>query len=153
MSKETNQLLNEYCFLRDRQIAVFDRCAKKHGLTINELFVLDILWFTPDGCTQKYICDRLSVNKQTIAAITSRFKKKGYIELLEVLDDRRNKKVILTEDGKKYTSTIIPAVARAENIAIESLTIEDARTLIRLTATFTENMEKEFAKLEKNNEN
>ncbi len=59
-----NQLVNEYCQLRDRQYAVYTNCAKQYGLTTNELFVLDILWFSNNGCTQKEICDRLSANKQ-----------------------------------------------------------------------------------------
>ena len=67
--KEINDFVNSYCRLRDRQTAVYHRCAKMHGLTVNELFVLDILWFAPNGCTQKEISDRLSSNKQTINAI------------------------------------------------------------------------------------
>lgn len=91
VDKEVNELVNAYCGLRDRQHAVYERCAKRHNLTVNELFVLDILWFAPDGCTQKEICERLSANKQTIAAITGRFLKKGYIRMEEVAKDRRNK--------------------------------------------------------------
>ena len=78
VSKEINELVNAYCRLRDRQHAVYSHCAKRHDLTTNELFVLDILWFAPEGCTQTEICERLSSNKQTIAAIITRFWKKGY---------------------------------------------------------------------------
>ena len=102
VDKEVNELVNAYCGLRDRQHAVYDRCAKRHNLTVNELFVLDILWFAPDGCTQKEICERLSANKQTIAAITGRFLKKGYIRMEEVAKDRRNKRIRFTDSGKTY---------------------------------------------------
>ena len=91
-NQRINDLVNAFCVLRDRQYAVYDKCAAHHGLTVNELFVLDILWFSPDGCTQTDICRRLSANKQTIAAITGRFLKKGYISLHEVKEDRRNKR-------------------------------------------------------------
>ena len=83
-NQRINDLVNAFCVLRDRQYAVYAKCAAHHGLTVNELFVLDILWFSPDGCTQTDICRRLSANKQTIAAITGRFLKKGYISLQEV---------------------------------------------------------------------
>lgn len=148
MNKEINRLLNDYCDLRDRQFAIFDRCAKKHNLTANELFVLDILWFAFNGCTQKYICKRLSINKQTIAAIASRFKEKGYIQFVDMPEDRRNKLLYLTELGRKYTSTIIPAAAKAENDAMLKLDLANATELVRLTKIFTENMEIEFAKLD-----
>ena len=148
MNKEINRLLNDYCDLRDRQFAIFDRCARKHNLTANELFVLDILWFASNGCTQKYICKRLSINKQTIAAIASRFKEKGYIQFVDMPEDRRNKLLYLTELGRKYTSTIIPAAAKAENDAMLKLDLANATELVRLTKIFTENMEIEFAKLD-----
>ena len=67
--QEVNAFVNAYCSLRDRQYAVYAGCAKAHRLTVNELFVLDILWFSPEGQTQKEICDRLSANKQTIARL------------------------------------------------------------------------------------
>ena len=145
--KEVNELVNDYCRLRDRQRAVYDRCAKRHGLTVNELFVLDILWFSPAGCTQKEICDRLSVNKQTVAAITGRFAKKGYVCLEEVPSDRRNKRVRLTGAGRAYAGAVIPPAADAENLAMARLGVKQLRELVRLTAKLTENMENEFQQI------
>lgn len=143
--KEINDFVNAYCKLRDRQIAVYDRCAKQNGLTINELFVLDILWFAQKGCTQKEISDRLSANKQTINAIITRFYKQGHISFEEMKEDRRNKKIVLTESGKAFAKNIIPSAADAENLAMADLPIEKAAELVRLTAVFTENMERRFA--------
>ncbi len=142
---EINALVNAYCALRDRQYAVYDRCAKRHGLTANELFVLDILWFSPEGSTQKEICRRLSANKQTIAAIAGRFAKNGWIEAEEVAEDRRNKRLFLTARGKEYAEQIIPPAAAAENRAMART--ENAAELVRLTESFTQNMEREFADL------
>ena len=148
LNKEINDLVNAYCRLRDRQRAVYDRCARQHGLTVNELFVLDILWFSPVGCTQKEICDRLSANKQTVAAITGRFLQKGLIIMKEVTQDRRNKRIFFTAAGKEYTRGIIPPAAEAENLAMADLGNATARELLRLTAAFTENMESQFAKIQ-----
>lgn len=117
-NQRINDLVNAFCVLRDRQYAVYAKCAAHHGLTVNELFVLDILWFSPDGCTQTDICRRLSANKQTIAAITGRFLKKGYISLHEVKEDRRSKRIIFTDKGKAYAQDIIPYAAHAENLAM-----------------------------------
>ncbi len=142
---EINGLVNEFCRLRDRQYAVYSKCAKQHGLTVNELFVLDILWFSPEGCTQKEICKRLSANKQTIAAITGRFLKKGYVVLEEVPEDRRNKHVRFTGTGKAYAQGIIPPAADAENRAMEQLGVKNAAELVHLAAKLTENMEKQFS--------
>lgn len=147
VSKEINNLVNAYCRLRDRQHAVYSQCAKQHDLTTNELFVLDILWFAPEGCTQTEICKRLSSNKQTIAAIITRFWKKGYIAYEEVMEDRRNKRILFTEAGKEYAGAIIPPAAEAENLAMAELGLEKLTELVRLTESLTENMEKQFALL------
>ena len=143
--KEINDFVNAYCRLRDRQTAVYDGCAKMHGLTVNELFVLDILWFAPEGCTQKEISDRLSTNKQTINAIITRFDKQGFISYAQVKEDRRNKRIILTESGRAYAKDIIPPAAEAENLAMADMPIEKAVELVNLTTAFTENMERRFA--------
>lgn len=143
--KEINEFVNAYCRLRDRQTAVYDRCAKIHGLTVNELYVLDVLWFAPNSCTQTEICERLSANKQTINAIITRFYKQGYLTFEEEKKDRRNKNIVLTESGKAYAKGIIPPAADAENLAMADMTIEKAAELVKLTAAFTENMERRFA--------
>ncbi len=147
VTKEINGLVNAYCRLRDRQYAVYARCAKRHNLTVNELFVLDILWFAPEGCTQKEICVRLSANKQTIAAVTARFRKKGYIVYEEVEADRRNKRIRFTEAGREYAGAIIPPAAEAENLAMAALGLEKLTELVALTTRLTENMEKQFSSI------
>lgn len=146
--KEINELVNAYCGLRDRQYAVYARCAKRHGLTTNELFVLDILWFAPNGCTQKEICDRLSASKQTINAIIARFDRSGHVSFAEVKEDRRNKRIVLTESGRTYAAGIIPSAADAENLAMADMPIDKVAELVRLTSIFTENMERRFAAIE-----
>ena len=149
LSKEINDLVNEYCRLRDRQYAVYHSCAKKNGLSTNELFVLDILWFDKNGTTQKEICERLSANKQTVASIVSKFYSKGYIEYFEVTKDRRNKLIKFTENGLKYAKQIIPPAANAENFAMANLGIENIKQLVELNTKFTKNMEIEFGKIYK----
>lgn len=148
VSKQINELVNVYCRLRDRQHAVYSKCAKRHDLTTNELFVLDILWFAPEGCTQTDICERLSSNKQTIAAIITRFWKKGYIVYEEVMEDRRNKCIRLTDAGREYAGAIIPPAADAENLAMAELGLENLIELVNLTTRLTESMEKQFSSID-----
>ena len=139
--------MNAYCRSRDRQYADYHRCARQQNLTTNELFILDILWFAPEGCTQAGICERLSSNKQTIAAIIARFWEKGYLTLEKVAEDRRNKRIRLTKAGKEYAASIIPPAAEAENLAMAELGLEKLTELIDLTARLTENMERQFSHL------
>ena len=146
--KKVNEKVNEYCALRDKQHAVYARCAKANGLTVTELFVLDILWFAENGVTQKQIAERLSANKQTINAVISRFIKSGYISLEATSGDKRNKLVRFTGRGKTYAEKIIPPAADAENLAMSDLSEKEMNELVRLTVKFTQNMEKRFKEIE-----
>lgn len=142
--EEVREFVNQYCKLRDVQFAAYELYARKHGLTAKELFVLDLIWFAPEGCLQSEICERLSATKQTISAIIKKFLKQGYVKLTESETDRRNKIIRLTSEGKKYAKKIIPPAAKAEIDAMAELSGEDIAELVRLTELFSEYMRKNF---------
>lgn len=142
--EEVRAYVNQYCALRDTQYAAYELCARKHGLTAKELFVLDIIWFAPEGCLQSEICERLSATRQTISAIVKKFWKLGYLSLTEAVYDRRNKIIRLTEAGKAYVQEIIPPAAKAENDAMAELSDKDIVELVRLTTLFSNCMKRKF---------
>ncbi len=141
---EVRAYVNQYCLLRDVQFAAYELYARKYGLTAKELFVLDIIWFSEDGCLQSEISERLSATKQTISAIVKKFWKLGYLSLTESETDRRNKIIRFTEAGMEYTRKIIPPAASAEIDAMAELSGEDIAELVRLTTLFSEQMKAKF---------
>ncbi|NBJ89487.1 MarR family winged helix-turn-helix transcriptional regulator [Acutalibacter sp. 1XD8-36] len=147
--EEVRNYVNQYCRLRDVQFAAYELYARKYNLTAKELFVLDIVWFAPDGCLQSEICERLSATKQTVSAIIKKFWKLGYISLTESETDRRNKIVRFTDAGKEYTAKIIPPAANAEINAMAELDLsgEDIAELVRLTTLFSNQMAKRFSEI------
>lgn len=142
--EEVREFVNRYCRLRDVQFAAYESHARKHGLTAKELFVLDLIWFAPEGCLQSEICERLSATKQTVSAIIKKFMKLGYVSLKESETDRRNKIVRLTGEGKKYVKKIIPPAANAEINAMAELSDKDIAELVRLTELFSGLMRQKF---------
>ena len=138
---------NRYCRLRDMQFAAYELYARKHGLTARELFVLDILWFSPEGRLQSDICERLSATKQTISGIVKKFWQIGYLSLTESNQDRRNKIVRFTPEGYAYAEKIIPPAAEAEVQAMAELTEQEMETLLWLTTRFSESMKQRFDKI------
>lgn len=142
--EEVRSYVNQYCRLRDLQFAAYEMYARAHNLTAKELFVLDILWFAPEGCYQTEICERLSATKQTVSAIIKKFLKKGYVSLTESETDRRNKMIRFTEEGVRYTEKIIPPAAAAEIDAMAELTDRDVEALVKLTTQFSRWMKRKF---------
>lgn len=147
--EEVRVYVNQYCHLRDVQFAAYELHARKHNLTAKEEFVLNIIWFSEDGCLQSEICERLSATKQTVSAIIKKFWKMGYLSLTESETDRRNKIVRFTEAGWAYAGKIIPPVASAEIDAMAELDLagEDIAELVRLTTLFSNQMEKKFSEI------
>ena len=145
--EEVRGFVNQYCRLRDVQFAAYELYARKFGLTAKELFVLDIIWFSPDGCLQSEISERLSATKQTVSAIIKKFWKLGYLTLTESETDRRNKIVRFTEAGVEYTKKIIPPAANAEVDAMAELDGKDIAELVRLTTLFSEQMKTKFQEI------
>lgn len=147
--EEVRNYVNQYCRLRDVQFAAYELYARKYNLTAKELFVLDIIWFSTDGCLQSKICERLSATKQTVSAIIKKFWKLGYISLTESETDRRNKIIRFTDAGKEYAAKIIPPAASAEIDAMAELDMsgEDIAELVRLTTLFSNQMAKKFSEI------
>lgn len=145
--EEVREFVNKYCRLRDVQFGAYESYARKHGLTAKELFVLDLIWFAPNGCLQSEICERLSATKQTISAIIKKFLKLGYVLLTESETDRRNKIIRLTSEGKKYVKKIIPPAAKAEIDAMAELSGKDISELVRITELFSANMREKFSEI------
>ena len=131
------------------QFAAYELYARKYNLTAKELFVLDIVWFAPDGCLQSEICEWLSATKQTVSAIIKKFWKLGYISLTESETDRRNKILRFTDAGRKYAAKMIPPAANAEidTMAELDLSGEDIAELVRLTTLFSNQMAKKFSEI------
>lgn len=145
--EEVRIYVNKYCHLRDVQYAAYELYARKHGLSAKELFVLDILWFEPEGCQQSAICERMSATKQTISAIIKKFEKQGYVYMEPSATDHRNKIIRFTKEGVHYTEKIIPPAANAEIDAMAELDMsgEDIAELVRLTTLFSKQMAKKFS--------
>ncbi len=139
--------VNCYGRLRDVQFAAYELYARKHNLTAKELFVLDILWFAPEGCLQSEICERLSATKQTVSAIVKKFWRQGYVSLTEAEADRRSKIVRFTGAGTAYAKKIIPPAAQAEIDAMAELQEEEIAELVRLTTLFSHRMKEKFEQL------
>lgn len=142
--EKVREFVNRYCRLRDVQFGVYESYARKHGLTAKELFVLDLIWFAPEGCLQSEICERLSATKQTVSAIIRKFLKQGYVMLTESETDRRNKIIRLTSEGKKYVRKIIQPAAKAEIDAMAELPDKYILELVRITELFSGYMKKNF---------
>ncbi len=120
--------------------ALYEKWAKKHGLTYNSLFALYVIRKYPEQCTQHFICEKLLLPKQTVNAILLSFEKKGYVTKKEAESDRRNKYVSLTDAGQSFADTVLSQLYRFEENALMQMSTDERDSMIVNSHLFLEKL-------------
>lgn len=88
MKKEDRKKTFLYCKFRDELFAVYEEYAKRNGMLIKALFVINVLFNAKDGLTQAELCKRAFQSKQTGNLIMKNlFADDHYVPALAVLGD------------------------------------------------------------------
>lgn len=128
IGKETSLLFNSWHAVDE----LYVKYAKSVGLTYLGLVILDTIYNMPNNCTQKAICEKTDLPKQSVNAIIRSFLNEGYIELKEIDTDRRNKEIRLSKSGKEYGDKVIGKLVEVERKLVESLAYEERQSMINL---------------------
>lgn len=117
--------------------------AKKHQLNYNALVILYTLE-DYKTCTQKQICDWWALPKQTVHGILSDFEKKGYIAITPNSDNKRERLITFTENGKIFAASILEQLHKMEENAMEKLGSELRNQLITSNTTYYQLLKEEI---------
>lgn len=79
--------------------------------------------------------------------IVKSFWEQGYVELVEIKSDRRNKQVKLRKEGKKYAKGIVEPLQQIGQRALERLTLEQNEVLLMFLAIYEECCQNGIAEL------
>ncbi len=140
MTKEDRKNAYLYCKFRDEQFALYDEYAKRHGMLMKTLLVVNVLFYAPEGMTQTEICRRTFQSKQTVNLIIKNLLADSYVTLAEVPENKRNKIVQMTDAGRVYCEKVVRHITWAEDTAMSMFTPEEQKQLIDLSRTFTKNL-------------
>ena len=142
MTREDRRNAYLYCKFREEQFAVNDENAKRHGMLMKTLLVVNVLFYSEEGMTQTEICRRTFQSKQTVNLIIKNLLAENYVTVAEVPENKRNKIVRMTEAGRGYCEKVVRHITWAEDTAMSMFTPEEQQTLIDLSRTFTKNLAK-----------
>ncbi len=140
MTKEDRKNAYLYCKFRDEQFALYDEYAKRHGMSMKTLLVLNALFYAKDGMTQTEVCQRTFQSKQTVNLIVKNLLVEAYVTVTEVPENKRNKIVRMTEAGRAYCEQVVRHITWAEDTAMSLFSPEEQKNLIDLSRTFTKNL-------------
>lgn len=143
VSLNIEDTIKSFCSAWQSISMIYEDYARKAGISYNSLYILNAVYHIPN-CTQKQICEKTLLPKQTVNNVITAFYKNGYIELRELPENRRIKTIHLTEKGMEYADTLIPHIHRADKIAMESLTKEQQETLLFLIEKYASTFRREM---------
>ena len=127
--------IRQYCACLQEWNASYEDYAKSVGLSYTSLSLLSAIYRT-EQCTQKLLCERCFLPKQTVNAAVTAFCRKGWLRLEELPEDRRNKTIHLTDVGRAQAGRILERVRESERRAMEALTEEERAVLLSATRRY-----------------
>ena len=143
MDEQILRLTEEYGEILQTWNRTYEDYAKSVGLSYTSLSVLSMIYAT-ENCTQKMICETRFLPKQTVNSIVTSFYKKGWLKLKEMPDDRRNKIIVFTPEGRKEAERLVLPLRNAEKNAMKALSQEQREALTHVTRLYAELCAKEM---------
>ncbi len=131
MEQHTLQVLNNVNRAIIKFRGLYSAWSAAYDISYNEMLVLYTI--REHGyCTQKQICDRYLLPRQTINNVIAHLRKNGILEIASEQGIGREKAFVLTEKGKEYAAPLLENLNTFEKRAVELLGSEKLEILTEL---------------------
>ena len=117
----------------------FDRRVKSLGLTRSQWWVLNHL-FRNDGATQSELAETLEVEKATLGRLLDRLEQKGWVRREGDANDRRAKRVYLTEEVEPALKAMRAAASELRRDALTGLSADDKERFVDMLLAIKANL-------------
>ena len=132
---ELQEQIRQYCSCLQEWNASYEDYARSVGLSYTSLSILSAL-YGAENCTQKMLCERCFLPKQTVNTTITAFYKKGWVRLEELPEDRRNKTIHFTPEGQAAADEIMQRVRESELKAMGALSESERLVLLSVTKRY-----------------
>ena len=110
---------NEIGNLMAKSILLYGDWAKRQGISYNQLAVFFCVLHNPN-CTQKMIAEQWALPKQTVFSLCKQLKEQGFLIFEQESEDKREKFLRLTEQGRAFAQPIIDKLEAVEQMIIHA---------------------------------
>lgn len=117
----------------------FDRRVKSLGLTRSQWWVLNHL-FRNDGATQSELAETLEVEKATLGRLLDRLEQKGWVRREGDANDRRAKRVYLTEEVEPALKAMRAAASELRRDALTGLSADEKERFVDMLLAIKANL-------------
>lgn len=138
------------CDIRHHIESIYDVYARTIGISYTTLFTLNLIDCSEE-CTQKLICEKARLPKQTVNNVIKKLLEQGYVQLEPMANNQKMKKILFTEQGKQYAKPLLEHIRTAENEAINQFSENQQIELLQMLQQYDEAFNEAMFK-SKNNE-
>ncbi len=125
--------------------ALYSSWAASRNINYYLLFVLYAL-DGQEAMTQKKICTCTGLAKQTVNGMIKSLKDNGYIELSPGSEDRREKRISLTDKGAAYSRELLNPLQELERRVLQIMGSDRAQQMVDNILLFNTVLEREMEK-------
>lgn len=106
-----------------------ERALRPHGMTVALMRPMAYLMMMPDGATQRDLAAAMDTDCSALVRVLDLLEKEGLISRQPDTQDRRAKRLILTENGQKKCAVFHQVAAQMEQTMTQDVATEDIRSL------------------------
>lgn len=146
MKYQQGKELRKFNYMYRKAEEIYHDLSLKMGLSDSVFFILYTICENGDGCSQKFLCQQISISKQTINSAIRRLEKNGDIRLQRG-EKGRELLVYLTEQGKKLVQEKIYPIMEMEERVFVKMLKKEREEFLRLLEKYMVYLEGEAALL------
>lgn len=138
---EIEELIQELNQLFKKMDNIYYKLAKNSGLSDTAFWIIYTIKNEKETYQQKDLCVMWSYSKQTINSALKKLEEQNIIKLVSVPNNKKEKKIILTEYGEQIAKKFIEPVNVIERTALNK--IKEKSKFIYLFKEYIEEMNQE----------
>lgn len=136
-SAQAREVSKSFWMLVQEADIAYETFARHRGITTPTLSILDVL-FHEGACTQRDLCVKTLLPKQTVNSIVQAMAQNRHVELVPCPADKRAKDVCLTEAGRSFAEEIIGPSDDAEAEAFSQFSDQEQQQMLNMTRRFVD---------------
>lgn len=125
---------------------LYDEWNKLRGINRCVSVIVYMLAYS-DISNQRELSLCCSMPKQTVNNVINQLKNEGYITLVQDESDRRSKRIVLMDDGKKYADKIVKPLIEFEKSVLKKMGEERVKIMIDTMKEYADLFEKQLKNL------
>lgn len=126
---------------------LYHMLALKFGLSDSAMWILCTMREVNRELTQSEIAQEMSMSRQTVNSAIKNLEKQGYLQMVPVPGDRRNKTLSFTEKGEAFVKNTVDRMLDLEHQVFAKLEVKEQEQITEILRKYTRYMKEGAEKI------